>query len=112
MKKELLLDIGGEGGGIKYYRGYFDKFTVYFSSISEIDEELEFHTNISPFYHSFADLWYKQEVSEKGIFEATEPSYIHKEIEIDLQRFLKSAIVYNNVNKDFVREEWLCLIEK
>ena len=106
MKKQLLLEIGGEGGGISYYKGYFDKYTIYFSTSSEMDEEMEFHSSMSPFYHSFRDLWFKQEINIKGIFEATQPSFIHHDILDDLKDLFHYALKYNNVEEKYVRSEW------
>lgn len=110
MKKQLLLDIGGEGGGIRYYKGYFDIYTIYFSSSSEMDEEMEFRNSMSPFYHSFRDLWYNQEIDSKGIFEATEPSFIHDDIIDDLRDLYHNALKYNNVEEKYVRSEWIKLL--
>lgn len=111
LDKELLLDIGGEGEGIRYYRKNVDEFIVYFKSSSSIWEDSEFYKTISPFYHSFQQLWSHQEIDIKGILEGSEPSFIHDDIRNELKNICLQAINNKLVYKKNIRKGWLKLID-
>ena len=105
MKEELLMHIGGEGGGLKYYKIYLDKYTFYYKSSRGMDEDLEETLNFtSPFYHSFEDLWQSQD-NANFYFVASEPEFIHDSIIPNMQYIYKNAKKYSSDSKDF-RSVW------
>lgn len=108
--KELLLDICGEGEGIRYYRKTLDEFTVYFKSSSSLWDDMEFYKTISPFYHSFQQLWNLQEIDIKGILEGSEPSFVHSDIRIELKEYCLNTIKHNSIDLKNIRKGWLNLI--
>ena len=71
----------------------------------------EFYKTISPFYHSFQQLWSLQEIDIKGILEGSEPSFIHDDIRNELKDICLQAINNKLVYKKNIRKGWLKLID-
>ena len=108
--KELILDISGEGEGISYYRVKIENLTLYFSKSSSVFEAEDSYQRVSPFYHSFGQLWSNQEIDIAGVLGGSESSFIHDCIKNDLKGFCLDAISRKHIDQKLVRQTWLELM--
>jgi hypothetical protein len=100
----LLLRVGGEGGGLWFYKIRLEKYTLYYYQSKEYDFDADCNVeSMSPFYHSFGDLWYATNEG-MSLFEATSPDYVDETI----TEFLTSQVGHKKSMLN-IRKEWLSI---